>query len=140
MLYTIPVKNKRKRRPIMKRKSILALILTLSLCLSLLLTSCEDNPCAHNFDSSCDPDCGLCGYTRTTGHVWKAATCFAPKTCRNCDITEGEALSHNFDPDCEDSDVCTNCYMVASALEHNPDENGICQICGQPVLATMSEE
>ena len=140
MLYTIPVKNKLKRRPTMKRKSILALILTLSLCLSLLLTSCEENPCAHNFDSSCDHDCGLCGYTRTTGHVWKEATCFAPKTCRNCDITEGEALVHTHDLDCESNSVCENCYMVAVATEHQPDERGVCTICGSLVVATMSEE
>ena len=124
----------------MKRKSILTLILTLSLCLSLLLTSCEDNPCAHNFDSSCDPDCGLCGYTRTIGHVWKAATCFAPKTCRNCNLTEGDALTHTHDNDCENHSVCDNCYMVALATEHQPDESGVCTICGQSVLVTTEIE
>ena len=124
----------------MKRKSTLAILLVLSFCFVMLLSSCEENPCAHDFDSSCDPDCALCGYTRTTCHVWKEATCFEPKTCRNCDLTEGEALGHTHDLDCEEDSICSNCYMVAAAIEHQPDESGICTICGQPVLVTTEIE
>ena len=124
----------------MKRKSILAITLILTLCLAMLLSSCESNLCAHDFESSCDPKCGLCGFSRTTCHVWKEATCTQPKTCRNCDLTEGEALGHTADLDCDNGAVCTNCYMIAYATEHRPDENGVCTICGNSVLVVTNEE
>ena len=124
----------------MKSKAVLILTLILSLCMSILLTSCEENPCAHAFDNSCDPDCSLCGYERTTCHVWKEATCFEPRTCRNCEFTEGEALLHTHDLDCESHSVCENCYMVAAAVEHQPDERGVCTICGESVVVTIEVE
>ena len=31
-----------------------------------------------------------------TGHDWAAATCTAPKTCKVCNATEGDALGHNW--------------------------------------------
>ena len=124
----------------MKRKSVLILTLVLSLCLSLLLTSCEENPCAHEFENNCDEQCALCGFERVISHDWKEASCYNPRMCRNCDLTDGEALLHSLEPDCESNDSCINCNMVAYAIGHRPDENGICTICGQPILATMSEE
>jgi hypothetical protein len=139
MVYTRAVKHI-KRRPIMKRKSILVITLVLSLCLAMLLTSCEENPCAHDFESSCDPECGMCGFERVTGHVWKESTCTQPKACRNCDLTEGEALGHTHDHDCENDTVCANCFMVAYATEHRPDENGVCTICGESLVVTTEVE
>lgn len=38
------------------------------------------------------------------GHVWKEATCSAPKTCTGCDLTEGEAVDHKYK-----NSVCTFC-------------------------------
>ena len=32
----------------------------------------------------------------TDGHMWKDATCQAPKTCAACGVTEGEAADHNY--------------------------------------------
>ena len=32
----------------------------------------------------------------TDGHMWKNATCEAPKTCAACGITEGEIADHNY--------------------------------------------
>ena len=40
--------------------------------------------------------CTVCGYLKSCSHVWKEATCTAPKTCTKCGITEGEKLDHEF--------------------------------------------
>ncbi|MBE5865550.1 MAG: hypothetical protein E7292_04950 [Lachnospiraceae bacterium] len=47
-------------------------------------------------------------------HNWVDATCFSPKHCTQCEITEGIALSHNYE-----NGVCTYCGM---------DENGVFHI------------
>ena len=47
-------------------------------------------------------------------HNWVNATCFSPKHCTQCEITEGIALSHNYV-----NGVCTVCGM---------DENGVFHI------------
>jgi hypothetical protein len=93
----------------MKRRSVLILTLILTLCFSMMLTSCEENPCAHVFDNACDKECELCGYERITSHTWKEATCFAPETCRNCGLEVGEALGHKVSRDIERSAEIQNC-------------------------------
>jgi len=45
--------------------------------------------------------CTKCGEKETeniamTGHVWQAATCEAPKTCKSCGATEGEIGTHSY--------------------------------------------
>ena len=40
-------------------------------------------------------------------HIWKPATCEAPKTCVSCRLTEGEALSHLLDVG-----TCTQCNTI----------------------------
>lgn len=124
----------------MKRKTVIAFALVLSLCMSLLLTSCDSNLCAHDFENACDEMCEMCGFTRVTGHVWKEASCFNPQTCRNCDLTVGEALPHTHDPNCETESVCDNCFALVEVKEHQPDENGVCTICGESVLVTTDIE
>ncbi len=44
------------------------------------------------------------------GHVWKEATCSAPKTCTGCDLTEGEAVDHKYQ-----NGVCTFCKQKQPA-------------------------
>ena len=46
-------------------------------------------------------------------HNWIDATCFSPKHCSQCEITEGEATSHNY----EDG-VCTYCGKDANGVFH----------------------
>ena len=47
-------------------------------------------------------------------HNWVNATCFSPKHCSRCEITEGDASSHNYE-----NGVCTYC---------GKDENGVFHI------------
>lgn len=60
--------------------------------------------------------CSMCGdkkeeVVKATGHKWKAATCYAAKTCSNCGETEGKALNHNY----EDG-TCTRCGDTAFSI------------------------
>ena len=53
----------------------------------------------------------------TSSHTWKDATCTAPKTCSVCNITEGEALGHNYETTwSKDAEkhwkICTVCKLV----------------------------
>jgi hypothetical protein len=45
----------------------------------------------------------------TDGHVWKDATCTAPKTCAACGVTEGEPAAHNLV-----DNVCSVCGFDAN--------------------------
>ncbi|MBR6513438.1 MAG: S-layer homology domain-containing protein [Clostridia bacterium] len=55
----------------------------------------------HDFkEATCSAPrtCKLCGVTRgeAKGHSFKAATCTAPKTCTSCGMTQGNALGHSY--------------------------------------------
>ncbi len=45
------------------------------------------------------------------GHSWKAATCNSPKKCSGCGLTEGEALTHEYNPDPDDSRNSETCVV-----------------------------
>lgn len=86
------------------------------------------------------PDCGE--FTKEpvvvpAHHRWEEATCTAPKSCTECDATEGEALGHSFtieveakDPTCLDGYTahkeCDRCGAKNEEYEVLPgdDENG----------------
>lgn len=61
--------------------------------------------------------CTICGAVKTealekTAHIWRDATCTAPKTCTVCGATEGSALGHSFT-----NGVCTRCGYYDPASE-----------------------
>ena len=58
-------------------------------------------------------------------HNWVDATCFSPKHCSRCEITEGEASSHNYE-----NGVCTYCGM---------DENGVFHITTANQLVAFAQ-
>ena len=48
--------------------------------------------------------------TSATGHNWKSATCYTPKTCQNCGLTDGNPRSHYWvDPTCTEPRTCRYC-------------------------------
>ena len=67
-------------------------------------TECSDK------DNDGDHKCDHCGKDNVTNHDWIGATCETPKTCTECEATEGAALEHydgNHDHIC-DRDFCRN--------------------------------
>lgn len=79
-----------------------------------------------------------CGEKRSqvisAGHDWKAATCTASKTCKQCGATEGAALGHNYR-----NGFCTRCGEKAGATFFMPyvgnsytyyySSGEVCSIC-----------
>lgn len=71
-------------------------------------------------------------------HVWKDATCKAPKTCTKCGETEGEASSHDFLPaTCIRPRTCKSCGLTeGSTAEHTwidatCTQAKTCSVCGE---------
>ncbi len=65
--------------------------------------------------------CKTCGATsgNANGHNWKAATCTAPKTCSTCGATSGNALGHTHEPvTCTKGATCTVCGTAIPAAGH----------------------
>ena len=65
--------------------------------------------------------CGRCGHTYmdnhtdALGHNWATATCDAPKTCKTCGATSGEALGHNEVVDPAVLATCTTTGLTAGS-------------------------
>ena len=90
------------------------------------LTSCKKE-CEHKYDYDCDTICNLCSEERSIEkHNFTPATCDAPKTCKDCGLTEGEKLAHV--PDQDDGDCTTKIHcslcdeVLIESLEHVYDE------------------
>ena len=76
-------------------------------------------------DGYIEYECVDCKYTyRTTlthsEHDWADATCTAPKTCKNCDATEGESLGHDWSSTtyAMDSDGKSGKHYIVCAREN----------------------
>ncbi len=74
----------------------------------------------HGFENPCDPDCGLCGYTRETAHSFTVKSDEAQhwQECEACGLKE-EAQAHipGAEATEEAAQVCTDCgYELAPAL------------------------
>lgn len=70
-------------------------------------------------------------------HVWADATCLAPKTCSECEETEGEVADHKWiDATCEKAEYCEVCKeTVGEPLDHEwveptYTEPRTCALCG----------
>lgn len=88
------------------RKKIIIISALLSV---FFLTSCK---CQHTWeDATCTmakvcKDCGI-SEGNALGHVWENATCTAAKVCKECGISEGNALGHEYV-----DKYCTRCNEV----------------------------
>lgn len=67
--------------------------------------------------------CQECDETEGTelGHDWQEATCTKPKTCARCGATEGEALGHEWrEANCTEAKTCAVCGTTEGvALGHD---------------------
>ncbi|MBR5232572.1 MAG: bacterial Ig-like domain-containing protein [Clostridia bacterium] len=81
---------------------------------------------SHNFDNNCDTVCGVCGYTRTTTHVWKTEYT-ADDTqhwieCRECGAVKESSKHIGGSATCSRKAVCFVCnaeYGKVSASKHS---------------------
>lgn len=96
----------------MKRTIALSAML---LALVLALTACG---CDHQWtDADCTTPrtCTQCQETEgnALGHSWAEAACTAPKTCQTCKVTEGEALGHDWqEATTEAPKTCSRCALT----------------------------
>lgn len=82
---------------------------------------------AHVFDNACDPDCNVCGYTRTPSDHIYLNDC--DKTCEVCGH-QREVGDHVYSSDCDDT--CDECGHTRSPSGHifDNDCDATCNECG----------
>ena len=118
----------------MKKFTILALILSICLCICACSKSSEqssEDDHSHSYgkwktvkaatcteDGKEERECD-CGETKSrtiekTDHTWTEATCSAPKTCSQCNITEGSPLEHERD---SATNKCKHCGAFEYTVE-----------------------
>ena len=72
---------------------------------SHLIIPVDPSTCSHQYVVTCSATCSLCGAANPNiSHDYSDATCSAPKSCKNCNATEGDALGHNFE-----GGTCSRC-------------------------------
>ena len=114
----------------------LALIIVAAIVIPIVVIN--SGGCEHTYDNTCDAICNECGEEREITHSWKEANCTAPKTCKVCGATDGEALGHKpskDDGDCTTEVKCTVCGEVTTPAkaEHKMGADGKCVDCGYVV-------
>lgn len=107
----------------MKKRIVL---LSLTLICILLLSACK---CEHQWieaDCVTPKTCSECQETEgaPSGHSWIAATCEAPKICEVCALTEGEAKGHSWtEANCTKPKTCSVCHQTeGKELGHDWEE------------------
>lgn len=64
-------------------------------------------------------------------HTWAQATCTAPKTCKTCGVTEGNATDHDWQSaTCLAPQTCKVCGTTIGSVTAHLYENGACKYCG----------
>ena len=114
----------------------LAIIIVAAIVIPIVVINSGE--CEHTYDNACDAICNECGEEREITHSWKEADCTAPKTCKVCGATDGEALGHKpseDDGDCTTEVKCTVCGEVTTPAktEHTVGADGKCVDCGYVV-------
>ena len=101
--------------------------------------------------------CSVCGFEKKTeipmvAHDYADATCTAPKTCKNCPATEGEALGHDEEyldiaPTCTEEGytaiTCTRCDYTSTkdpvaALGHDEEYEVIAPTCTETGITNIT--
>ena len=104
----------------MKKTTILFLSILL---LTVLLTGCS---CQHQWteaDCTTPKTCTQCQVTEgeALGHSWQEADCVTAKTCSRCGTTEGSPLGHTWaEATCTAPKTCIHCGATEGhPLEHS---------------------
>lgn len=64
-------------------------------------------------------------------HTWAQATCTAPKTCKTCGVTEGNATDHDWQSaTCLAPQTCKVCGLTVGSISAHSYEDGTCKHCG----------
>lgn len=69
--------------------------------------------------ASCDDLANLVKPSEECAHAWRDASCTAPKTCKKCLMTEGEALPHSY----------SKAVVEATCIKNGYTEY-TCEVCG----------
>ena len=85
-------------------------------------------------DATCDAPktCTICGIAdgESIGHIWIDATCESPKTCTICGIADGESIGHVWiDATCESPKTCTVCSIIEGEKNSHEFVDGVCILC-----------
>lgn len=117
---------------IMKAFSKVFLLLTI-LSLALTLAGCRrdnqpDTPdcsAGHTYDSSCDPECNICGEPQDTHHEY---TDECDAICNNCNAER--TSTHKYDTPCDTE--CKLCGEPRDVGGHSDTDNdGMCDLCDE---------
>ena len=73
---------------------------------------------------------------KSTTHDYAAATCVAPKTCKVCAVTEGEALGHL---DANKDHTCDRCTAQNIGAHADADKDHDCDYCGAAGFGTHAD-
>ena len=85
----------------------------------------EPAPCTHDWQNAtctAPKTCKTCGTTEgnAAGHTWQDSTCTLPKTCKTCGATEGNATGHTWsEATCTTPKTCTTCGATEGEASHN---------------------
>ena len=101
--------------------------------------------------------CSVCGFEKKSeipmvAHDYADATCTAPKTCKNCPTTEGEALGHDekyevIDPTCTEAGytaiTCSRCDYTSTkdpvdALGHDEQYEVVPPTCTEAGITNIT--
>lgn len=154
-----------------KMKRITSIIL--AVFASMTLFACGRSKCLHSeadwlivIEPTCTTtglkvlSCEKCGEKTeiipATGHSWQNATCTTPKTCNNCNLTEGSALGHSYTSKVTKEATCTQqgievftCAICNDSYTQDIEAKGhaykqqstgedICSVCNDEAYATYS--
>lgn len=110
------------------RKQFWAVLLVILVGVALVAAGCAQQGSATTSTQS---------FCQMQGHTWQDATCTAPKTCKVCAVTEGEALGHTWqEATCTEPKTCEVCAVIeGEALGHawqdaTCTEVKACEVCG----------
>ena len=115
-------------------------LIFLSVLLVFTLAACGKK-CEHTYDNACDAICNQCEETREVGaHDFAAADCDTAKTCKNCGVTEGEALGHEWTtPDVDQCEVQSTCSRCGATEGQNKEHNWVNATCTTPKTCSVCQ-